>query len=435
MTRLGWHSLGAAFECPCGETHRLPIEACHIGTDAAEKLAAFAANRCGNAACVIYDANTQAAGVAPIKALRDAGKQVDEIHYEQEHLDATQEEGDALVRRTEAADFYVAVGSGTLSDLAKYAGDVRGKPALLYPTAASMNGYTSAIVALKVRGLKRTLPCAPAMGIFANPEVAATAPGAMAAAGVGDFLSKCSSSTDWRAAHLLRGGYFCERPREFFEGVQERLLVAATGVGLGEATAVGTVLEALLLSGLSMVIAGSSAPASGGEHLISHYLDMKNALYGTPNDLHGAQVGVATVHCLGLWERVLALDPDSLDAEALLDRQPSEDAIRRAIAGDWGAEVAHEVQEQWNQKAIGAEAFIAEVRGAQDLVRTKRDELARDLLPSAVVADAIRAAGGPTEPEAMQASTDEYYNALHRARYLRNRFTILDLAAELGLTP
>lgn len=436
MSRLGWHSLGTEFACTCGETHRLPIEACAVGPDAAARMAAFAGERCGRVGFVIADPNTRAAaGDGPVRGLRDAGKQIEEIVYEDAHLDATQEAGDALVRRSGDADFYVAIGSGTLSDLAKYAGDVRKKPVLLYPTAASMNGYTSAIVALKVKGLKRTLPCRPAVGIFANPEVAATAPRAMAAAGVGDYLSKCSSSTDWRAAHLLRGGYFCERPREFFEGTQERLLEAAPGVGRGEAEAVGAVLEALLLSGLSMVVAGSSAPASGGEHLISHYLDMKSALYGTANDLHGTQVGVATVYCLGLWERVLALEPEALDAEALVSKQPSEAEVRALIHEDWGAEVGAEVQAQWDQKGLSADALVAEIGAFKELLRTRRAELGCDLLPAARVAEAIQAAGGPVNAEAMGASVTEYDKALRRARYLRNRFTILDLAAELGLAP
>ena len=436
MTRLGWQSLGTEFDCPCGERHRLPIEACYVGPEASARLAAFARDRCGATGIVLADANTRhAAGEGPVRALRDAGKTVHEILYDTPHLDATQEEGDALLERCGDADFFVAIGSGTLSDFAKYAGDKRDRPVLLYPTAASMNGYTSAIVAMKVRGLKRTMPCRPALGIFADPEVAAPPPRPQAAAGGGDYLSKCSSSTDWRAAHLLRGGYFCERPREFFEGTQERLLNAAPGVGEGRPDAVGAVLEALLLSGLSMVIAGSSAPASGGEHLISHYLDMKNAIYGTANDLHGAQVGVATVYCLNLWERILALDSEALDVEPLIARQPSDEEIRTLIREDWGDVVGAEVQAQWDQKSLAAGALRNELERVRTMLREQREELARDLLPADTVANAIRAAGGPVTPETMQASVIEYHRALGRARYLRNRFTVLDLAAELGLVP
>jgi glycerol-1-phosphate dehydrogenase [NAD(P)+] len=152
-------------------------------------------------------------------------------------------------------------------------------------------------------------------------------------------------------AHRLRGGYFCKRPREFNDGIQERLFTMAPRIGQGDVEGVQLALEALLLSGFGMVVAGSSAPASGGEHLISHYIDMKHALQGTGHDLHGVQVGVATVYTLGLWERVLALDPASLELDALVAAQPAEDAIRAWIQEDWGAAVGAEVQAQWDAQA------------------------------------------------------------------------------------
>ncbi len=434
--RLGYHSLGTRFDCACGETHELPIEACHTGSDAAERLAGFASERLGKTCLVVCDANTRAAdGERLPRALADAGRRVVEKAYGPEPLDATDVLGDEVARAAADAgvDFIVGLGAGTLCDLVKYAGDRLGRPVLLYPTAASMNGYTSAIVALKVKGLKRTLPCRPALGVFADPAAAATAPVRMTAAGVADFLSKCSSSTDWRAGHCLRGGYYCERPREFFEGTQDRLLGAAPGVASGDPEAVAVVMDALLLSGLSMVVAGSSAPASGGEHLISHYLDMKSALYGTPHDLHGAQVGVGTLHCLGLWERLLSLEPETFDIEAALEAQPSEAEIRAWIEEDWPPTVADEVRAQWEQKRLDHAEIRAELerflRGLSEL----RGQLQRDLLPRETVEAAIAAAGGPVLPGQLTAPVTEYEKALRRARYIRNRFTVLDLAAEAAL--
>jgi glycerol-1-phosphate dehydrogenase [NAD(P)+] len=434
VEKLGWHSLGTVFDCPCGERHELPIERCHIGSDAAVQLAGFARDRCGSRALVVLDENTQAAtGDAVQRALRDAGKQVIEKRYPAQAIEATDKLAHEVAEAGADCDFYVAIGSGTLSDLAKSAGSEQKKPVLLYATAASMNGYTSAIVALKVRGLKRTLPCQPATGIFADPEIVAAAPQRMAAAGVADFLSKCSSSADWRAAHILRGGYYCHRPREFNEGIQERLFAAAPAIGRGEPDAVRIALEALILSGFGMVIAGSSAPASGGEHLISHYLDMKGALYGTACDLHGVQVGVGTVYTLGLWEQVLALDEAHLDIDALVASQPSEEAIEQAIFEDWGEQVGQEVLDQWQQKRLDESGLRAELLRFRRELPVLRQVLPEDLVPAATVAAAIEASGGPTTPEGMEASVDEYYKALTHARYLRNRFTILDLAVETGV--
>lgn len=434
MEKLGWHSLGASFMCTCGVRHELPIEACYVGEDAAEELAVFAQGRCTGKAFVVSDENTRdAGGEEVLSALGMKHIEVEEKIYPGHDLEATGEEADAVAEAGKDCGFYVAIGSGTLCDLAKSAGSAQGKPVLLVPTAASMNGYTSAIVALKVRGLKRTLPCKPATGIFANPEVVASAPPRMAAAGVADFLSKCSSSADWTAAHLLRGDYYCRRPREFNEGIQERLFASAPAIGRGEPEAIQLVLEALLLSGFGMVIAGSSAPASGGEHLISHYVDMKHALYGSGNDLHGVQVGIGTLYTLGLWEKVLALDPEKLDVEALIAAQPSQEEVKERVFADWGDQVGKEVWEQWTQKYRDAAGLREEIGKFKAIFPELRERALLDVQPVSVVAKCITESGGPINAEDTTAPAQEYYNGMKNARFLRNRFTILDLAAELGV--
>ena len=433
MEKLGWHSLGKSFECDCGQTHHLPIERCHVGIDAARRLADYAAETCGSAGLVISDENTRkAAGDTVPELLTNAGKHIAEKIFGAGTLDATEELGKEVAALASEADFIVAIGAGTLSDLAKYAGDALDLPVLIYPTAASMNGYTSGIVAMKVRGLKRTIPCAPARGIFCDPEVAATAPTRMTAAGIADYLSKCSSSTDWRVAHLLHEVYFCERPREFFEDTQDRVLTIAAEAGEGDSGAIAIVLEALLLSGLSMVLAGSSAPASGGEHLISHYLDMKSALYGTPHDLHGTQVGVATVYCLRLWEKILGMNPEAINVERLVEKHEYVIGIEKEIDQDWGP-IAEEVRGQWREKALTAEQLRDELTRFKVVLREQHEFCTRDILPASVVENAIREAGGPVEASDLNVPIEEYKNALRSARYIRNRFTVLDLAVDLGV--
>lgn len=431
--KLGWHSLGTSFACACGQRHSLPIKECYVGPDADHVLASYAAKHCGKRALLVADENTHpVAGEAVHARLRAGGKDVTELIYGAAPLDATNELGDEVADSGQRADFVVGVGSGTLADLAKYAGHKLNLPVLLCPTAASMNGYTSAIVALKVRGLKRTIPCTPAEGIFADPAVSATAPQRMTAAGVADFLSKCSSSTDWRAAHLLHNVYYCDRPREFFEGTQESLLAACPAIGKGDPAAIRIALECLMLSGCSMVVAGSSAPASGGEHLISHYIDMKAALNGTPHDFHGSQVGVATVYCLELWEKILAMNPAEVDVDARVGAIQRPEDIAATIDADWG-KIAMEVHEQWNQKMPTPESLREELETFRRTNSQLQIEFRKDLLPAVVVAEAIAASGGPVRAADLTAPVSDYTNALKRARYIRNRFTVLDLAADLGI--
>lgn len=431
----GWSRLGERFYAEFAAPRGLTIRACHIGPDAAERLARFVRGQGALTCLLVSDENCYRVGGDDVAgALRAAGVQVREHRFGAEPFDGSDALAAEVTRASSGTDALVALGAGTLCDLAKYAGDALRRPVVVYPTAASMNGYTSGIAALRVGGLKRTLPCAPPTGVFANPEHVATAPRRMTAAGVADFLSKCSSSADWRASHLLLDVPFDPRAREFVEGVPERLIAAAPRVARGEPDAVALVLEALLLSGFSMVIAGSSAPASGGEHLISHYLDMRSALMGAPHDLHGAQVGVATIHCLRLWERILALEPDAIDVEGLVAAQPGDEQVRALILDDWGPEIGAEVQRQWDAKRMDRATLRAFLKRVAAELPGLRSELRRELLPASVVADTIGACGGPVTAEALRVSIGEYRRALGRARYIRDRFTVLDLAQDLGLS-
>ena len=434
MYEPDWCRLGEVFEKKFAQPHGLPMKACHIGEDAHRELAAFARRSCGQECLVISDANTRKAGGDDvIESLAAQGKYVREHVFGSESLDGTQELAEEVKGLASGADFIVSVGSGTLADLAKYAGDALNRPVLLYATAASMNGYTSGIVALKVRGLKRTIPCAPALGVFADPVHAASAPQRMTAAGVADFLSKCSSTTDWRASHILLGVPFNPKAREFSETIQDRVLQRAEDIGRSEPEAVALVLEALFLSGFSMVVAGSSAPASGGEHLISHYIDMKSALYDLPHDLHGTQVGVATIYCLGLWHSILEIDSARVDVDALIERQRPDAEVREWIERDWGP-VASEVQAEWDTKKMNPDSLRKHIEAFVSALPKMRDELQEDLLPAALVRDAIRASGGPVAPEDLHAPLEEYQNGQRRARYIRSRFTVLDLAEDLGIS-
>ncbi len=77
-------------------------------------------------------------------------------------LDGDIEMNDALadfVQNTAAGySLILAVGAGTINDLGKYVAARLGIPYWAVPTAPSMNGYTSSIAAIKIRGVKRTLP-------------------------------------------------------------------------------------------------------------------------------------------------------------------------------------------------------------------------------------------------------------------------------------
>src|SRR5262245_24743889 len=116
------------------------------------------------------------------------------------------EETVAKVRAaTTEADALIAVGSGTVNDIAKYASALDGKPFAVFGTGPSMTGYTSLTASITVHGHKMTLPAQAAAGVFFDLGVLASAPPNMIRAGLGDTICRSTAQADWLLSHLLLG--------------------------------------------------------------------------------------------------------------------------------------------------------------------------------------------------------------------------------------
>lgn len=77
--------------------------------------------------------------------------------------------------------------------------------------------------------------------------------------------------------------------------------------------AVGTLMAALVLSGLTIQMWGNSRPASGAEHHISHLWEL-NILQPENDGLHGEMVGVGTLVCKRLYEKIFETVGDSVES-------------------------------------------------------------------------------------------------------------------------
>jgi glycerol-1-phosphate dehydrogenase [NAD(P)+] len=432
--------LGTDRPCRCGRRHAIGTRIVETGPGAIASLPSIL-NRLSlsGPAVLMSDPQTQAAaGTRAEAVLSGAG-----VEYARRVLHPARGPALHAEERTvagveklidPATSFCIAVGSGTINDLVKLASFRRNVPYVAVATAASMNGYTSAIAAVEAGGIKRTIECREPLAVVGDTEVILAAPRAMTATGVGDLMSKPVCNADWLLSHLIRGDYFCDEPLGIAGPAAEAVAKSASAVGSGDPAAIENLFCALLLSGFSMKIAGSSAPASGGEHLISHYWDMRAPERGRETGLHGAQVGVATLVTAALY-RILKESWHDLVAAA---------ACEESVHGEHGGDaqfrqfygpLAEEVTKEFRKKFPSEEACRADLASIRRHEKEILDRVFAGLRDPDEIRPVLAAAGAPVTVEALGIGAAEALEALEHAREIRGRYTVLDLAAELGVLP
>jgi glycerol-1-phosphate dehydrogenase [NAD(P)+] len=426
--------LGTRFACDCGRVHEVPVRTFAYESGVIELLPDILRGCLGPArlrrAAIVADVRTwQVCGEEAHAALERAGwEAVGIVIPDSEHAgpvcdDVTR---DVLVRhlRDVHPEVVLAVGSGVINDLCKWASFDLGLPYVVVATAASMNGYAAANVAAKVAGVKVLVEARPPLAVIAEPAVIEQAPREMTAAGFGDTIAKYQSNADWVMNHLLLDEYYCEFCAGIIGGLEPLYLDRPEDIAGGESDAVKGLFEALFWTGLAMTLVGTSAPASGGEHLLSHTLDMMAAARGESHDLHGRQVGLGTVFSAALYERILAIEsPAFVDAPSAIDE------------GFWAVpSLVAAVTRQYAEKKPSLEAVRQRIRKPQVWDRF-RARVAAEIRRPATVHGWLKRAGGATSLRDIGCSRDRGRSAVVHMHEIRRRFTVVDLAWLVGVLP
>ncbi len=326
----------------------------------------------------------------------------------------------------ERTDAIVAVGSGTLNDLCKMVAVARGCPQVVFATAPSMNGYTSLSASVTEGGLKRSVRAATPVGAFFDLGVLAAAPIRLIRAGLGDSVCRPTAQADWLLAHLLLDQPYREAPFAMLAGDEDALLSQPGALVAGDLPAMRHLVRTLVLSGFGMTICGGSYPASQGEHLLSHYVDMMRPP-GTPDALHGEQTGVCALAMARLQDRILAHGAPPVLRATAVDR---DDVIRH-----FGPERGEQCWRELAPKRLDqrrADELNARLAAGWDAMRAR---LAAVTLGSARMTAVLAAAGAPLTPGDLGWPASLFDAALAHAREIRNRYTFLDFAADLEVSP
>ena len=332
------------------------------------------------------------------------------------------------------ADCVVVVGSGTITDVCKEATRRAGAPPLLVvQTAASVNAFSDDMAVLLKSGTKRTVPSRWPDALLVDLTVLAGAPPEMNLAGFGDLMAMWTAPADWYLARAVgMDDSYHPAPVDMLREQGRGLLAGAAGLRRREPEMLDRLARVLTLSGISLGVAGKTAPLSGTEHLVSHLIDMAAEGSHRRLALHGAQVAVAAVPVAAAWEVFLAeFDPSQVDADRLFpDAASLEPVVRQAFAaidpsGRVGEECWNDYRrklERWKELRPQVERFFKEWPH-------HRSELGRMVAPPEALCGALKEAGAPARFGELDppVSPETARWTLRNCHLMRDRFTVADL--------
>ena len=327
----------------------------------------------------------------------------------------------------------ISVGAGTLTDIAKVTAQRTGSRHVAVQTACSINGFIADRSVLVIAGAKRTVVSRWPDMLIADSDILTAAPAGLNLAGVGDLSTVPNAVAEWQlAAGLGHGPAYDGAVVEQVLAAMPALPSLAQAAHDAEPTGLADLARLLAGSGLSMGIVGSTAPASGSEHAVSHLLEMAFAQRQGPAAPHGMQVSVATRLALRVWQLV----DRTITSTRPQVRVPDESASRDAVAQAFGELGAKTVEECWTAYSA-KRTWLVEHRSDVEAMVADWDAFTQTLtLPTPEQFDEVSHASDlPTRAGDLGPGYDDalLFWALRNSHLLRERISIVDLADVLGV--
>lgn len=409
--------------CPCGRIHTFDTERVEIDSGITSHTGEILAKSgFGKKLLLVADRNTISAAYGIIESLDSAGFSVKQLIYENMKYAMIES-----VREVETlasdVDGIISVGTGSLNDICRVASFELKKKFCIFATAPSMDGFASDTAPIIQNGFKASREVAQPAVIIADTKILAKAPPILKSSGFGDMIAKYIGLVDWEISRLISGEYYCEKIAAITKAATDKIVSLADRVTEESEEAAGAIMESLIMTGLAMKLARSSRPASGAEHIISHYLECHKVINGSWPDYHGRKVAVGTVYCNRIY-RSLAEKFDSVTC--------TEDKT------DWSEVYAHYAPElhpdikKLNEPTVTENIDPKKIESEWQNIR----RVILELLPDdETLIKLMKIAGAPTTPEEVDVSLEFLDDAIRYHSYMRHRITLMRILPMMGIDP
>ena len=425
---------GVDCACPC-EHHAIDKDI-YIGEGLLPRIPDYIRRRGLGAHCVLVadDTTYRVAGAEVEKALLEAGFTVVPcvIHREGDMLPDDLSCGEVLLSITRETEFLIAVGSGTVTDTTRINAERTGLPFVSVGTAPSMDGYASAVAPLLHRGLKIQRPAKCPEIIVCDLDVLATAPLPMIASGVGDVLGKYIAKADWQLGQIINGEPCCPVCLEMITNAVNALVDHVDEIARKTRKGMRILIEALLLSGVTIMIIDNTRAVASIEHNIAQYWEMILVQQGVEPPMHGASVGVATLLVWPMFERFAREDLSRLDLDAIRKGRISREKRERWMRHAYGEEGGEQIMRENPGDFLTWEEQERRIRTAQTRFEEIRAVIAA-MPPLEKIREVMMTLHSEMTPEEEHIPDDLLRRSMHCGKDYRTRYTLFKLLDECGL--
>lgn len=322
-----------------------------------------------------------------------------------------------IKNKAQGKKLIIGFGSGTINDLCKISAKELGINYIIIASAASMNGYLSKNASILVNGHKKTLPAICPKIVIADINIIKNAPKKTIRSGIGDSLCFYSCWFDWYLSHKILGTKFDVDLFLQMKAKIDYLIKNYHKFDLKDEKLIKLLMEILFESGWSMTLAGGSYPASQSEHLISHVMEMKYH-DRLKNQLHGQQIALTSLVSSKLQKNIL---------EVSKLRLKNNEFDFAKISRFFNKDLATQLQQEYSKKQFRDFELEKINKNLEKDWQEIRQDLQKIYLTDVTLRKIFRHFKIEPFISRFNLSQAEFNDCIYLAKFIRDRFTCLDL--------
>lgn len=406
--------------CPCGRPHRFDLKTYEADRGLVHKVGEILENSgFPKKLYVVSDETAMRVSEGILTSLDQCGYQY-EVKIYPDMRYAYMATSNEIMAASADFDGILSIGTGSVNDVCRYAAARANKAFAIFATAPSMDGFASDSAPLIENNFKISYPCRQPSVVIADTDILAASPTELKAAGYGDILGKYVGIVDWKVSHYTTGEYYCENVVSIVKKAVADVVAMTDKVTACDPEAARAIMDSLILTGCAMQLAKCTRPASGSEHVVSHFWEIHKLEKGIWPDYHGKKVGIATLLVTRIYKKLLAYQSINPHKESLnLD-----DVLAHYSPKNRDEIIGYNVPNPTDD----IDPAVLKARWPDIL-----ESIEQDLPDADILLDMMKRAGCVTELADANLTPEFALEALRYSPYMRRRITLLRILNMLGI--